>query len=171
MATMHMAPNTAEYKNEMMKCRVFHKDMRVDDRVHQRGLSRAARRAANRAHRSSSSIFGAKRDSKPRASTSAGPHTINLVSSSPDADKKLCSLITISSSPDEKPGPFFPPMPTVEKAPSTPTPSGGQADDLISYSSDDSPIREGSQKDIKPHLSPLKLNRPQYDTFIKASPK
>ncbi|KAH9811849.1 hypothetical protein DFH28DRAFT_931521 [Melampsora americana] len=84
LATIHMPPDTQEYRAEMAKSRVFHRSMRVEDRVQQRV---AARRAA----RSSRSFFGkAHKDSN--SPTPRGGQAVCLVISSSDPDPDVNTL-------------------------------------------------------------------------------
>ncbi|KAH9807259.1 hypothetical protein DFH28DRAFT_916052, partial [Melampsora americana] len=82
LATIHMAPDTQEYRAEMAKSRVFHRSMRVEDRVQQR---LAARRAA----RANRSFFGrASKDSNSPTPRGGQATCLVISSSDPDPDDK-----------------------------------------------------------------------------------
>ncbi|KAH9812900.1 hypothetical protein DFH28DRAFT_898045, partial [Melampsora americana] len=87
LATIHMAPNTQEYRAEMAKSRVFHRSMRVQDRVQQR---LAARRAA----RSTRPSFG-KPSQESHSPTPRGGQATCLVISSSDPDPDVKTSIEV----------------------------------------------------------------------------
>ncbi|KAH9818456.1 hypothetical protein DFH28DRAFT_1123621 [Melampsora americana] len=82
LATIHMAPDTQEYRAKMAKLRVFHRLMRVEDRVKQRI-------AACWAARSSQSFFGkAHKDSNSPTPRGGQANCLVILSSDPDPHVK-----------------------------------------------------------------------------------
>ncbi|KAH9817021.1 hypothetical protein DFH28DRAFT_926594 [Melampsora americana] len=91
LATIHMAPDTHEYRAEMAKSRVFHRSMRVQDRVQQR---LAARRAA----RSTRPCFGkASQESNSPTPRGGQANCLVILSSDPDPDVKTSGKVKVQN--------------------------------------------------------------------------